>query len=48
LTGVESLANLTVCQAVQKPGALASGCGLFAPAPANVPVVVPFPPKVSE
>src|SRR5712691_4869118 len=28
-----------------KGGALLSGCGLFAPAPPNVPVVVPLPPK---
>ena len=29
-------------------GALESGCGLLAPLPANVPVVVPFPPKLAE
>ena len=26
-------------------GAFESGCGLFAPEPANVPVVEPLPPK---
>ena len=30
------------------PGALVRGCGLFAPAPANVPVVLPLPPNVAE